>query len=113
MSLSRIRVSHLITFAVTATTSLYWSLLESGLALLAACLPTLYALLKTLFRKRSLRKESNEDMNNGAAFHDGSDTSIHGSQDILRSNAQKISGVSETENVAMQDLTIAKTTYMA
>lgn len=102
--------SHLFTFAVVTTTSLYWS---SGLALLAACLPTLYALLKTLLRKRSLHKGSTEHFNSGAASHDWSDTSIHRRQDILGSDAQKISGVFETKNIAMQDLTIGRTINMA
>lgn len=35
---------------VTTTTGLYWSMIESGLGLLAACLPTLYSLVKKQFR---------------------------------------------------------------
>ena len=41
------------------TTALYWSMIESGLALIAACLPTFYGLFKLQFqRQRELTRGS-------------------------------------------------------
>ena len=43
---------------VTVTTGLYWSMMESGLGLLAACLPTMYCLIRLLSRSVATRKAS-------------------------------------------------------
>lgn len=104
--------SHLIAFAVTTTTGLYWSMMESGLGLLAACLPTLYALVKTLSRGSSTRKAPTDFSNTGAASHNWPGslyTSNHGRQDSMGSDVQIVSGAARPANIethAMKDLTM-------
>ena len=40
--------------AVITTTGLYWSMIESGLGLISACLPTVYALFKKKSKSSAL-----------------------------------------------------------